>query len=80
MAELRSKSGFLTHNDGRVENARFYFGADEEAPPTRSQLDPERHATWVEDDGSVGIRRGTAISIGATPAYAANYDALDWGN
>jgi hypothetical protein len=79
MTPLRSKTGLLSH-DGRVARARFYYGADEEAPPVREQLDPERHATWVEDDGTVGIRRGTSISIGATAAYADNYDTLDWGN
>jgi hypothetical protein len=77
---LRSKTGFLNHHDGRVERARFYYGPDEVAPPDRGQLDPEKHATWVEDDGTVGIRRGTSVSVGASAAYAANYDALDWGN
>ena len=78
MPALRSKTGRLTHQDGRVENARFYYGADEDAPLNHTQIDPERHATWVEDDGTVGIRRGTAVSIGVTAAYAENYDAVDW--
>ena len=77
---LRSKTGLLNHHDGRVARARFYYGPDEDAPPDRSQIDPEKHATWVEDDGTVGIRRGTSVSIGATASYSANYDALDWGN
>ena len=80
MAELRSKGGFVTKNDGSAQHARFYFGADEDAPPDRARLDPKEYATWVEDDGAVGIRRGTTVSIGASPAYSANYDALDWGN
>jgi hypothetical protein len=80
MAELRSKTGFLTHGDGSVESARFYYGDGEEHPPNRSRIDPKDHALWVEDDGAVGIRRGTSISIGASPAYSAHYDALDWGN
>ena len=80
MASLRSKTGLLNHHDGRVEKARFYYGADEDAPLDRMRLDPEQHATWVEDDGTVGIRRGTSVSVGATAAYATNYDALDWGN
>ena len=79
MAQLRSKAGFVTHNDGCAHNARFYFGADEDEPPNRGELDPERHTTWVEADGTVGIRRGTAVSIGASAAYSANYDSLDWG-
>jgi hypothetical protein len=80
MAELRSKTGLLRHEDGRVEQARFYYGEGEDPPPDHSRLDPSRHATWLEHDGTVGIRRGTSVSVGATPAYAANYDALDWGN
>jgi len=80
MAELRSKTGLLRYHDGSVNHARYYYGVDEAEPPNRTQIDPEHHATWIEDDGIVGIRRGTAVSVGATPAYAANYDALDWGN
>ena len=80
MPSLRSKTGFLSHQDGRVAKARFYYGDDEDDPPARAQLDPDRYATWVEDDGTVGIRRGTSVSIGATPAYSANYDTVDWGN
>lgn len=80
MTTLRSKTGLLNHHDGRVEKARFYYGANEDAPPDRSQIDPERHATWVEDDGVVGIRRGTSVSVGATAAYSANYNSVDWGN
>lgn len=80
MPTLRSKTGLLNHRDGRVARARFYYGADEDAPPDRAQIDPDQHATWVEDDGTVGIRRGTSISIGATAAYSTNYDTVDWGN
>ena len=80
MLPLRSKTGLLNHRDGRVARARFYYGADEDGPPNPTQIDPEQHATWVEDDGTVGIRRGTSISIGATPAYSAGYDAVDWVN
>ena len=80
MAELRSKTGLLNYRDGRVATGRFYYGADEEAPPNRTRIDPEKHATWIEDDGAVGIRRGTAVSVGATKSYAANYDNIDWGN
>jgi hypothetical protein len=80
MAELRSKTGVLQHEDGRVETARFYYGADEADPPDRTRIDPIQYATWVEDDGAVGIRRGTSVSVGATTAYSAAYDAVDWGN
>jgi hypothetical protein len=80
MPELRSKTGLLNYGGGHVERARFYYGAEEAEPQDRSQIDPANHATWIEDDGTVGIRRGVAISVGATAAYSANYDALDWGN
>ena len=80
MAELRSKKGRLRRSNGRVDNARFYYGADEEVPPDKSQLDPEKHTLWVEHDGTIGIRRGTAVSVGASRTYSANYDNLDWGN
>ena len=80
MAALRSKTGLLNCNDGRVERARFYYGDGEAMPPSRSHIDPDHHVTWTEDDGVVGIRRGTSVSVGATPAYSASYDAVDWGN
>lgn len=80
MSNLRHKLGALRREDGSVQTARFYYGPDEAAPPVRTQIDPERHATWIEHDGAVGIRRGTAVSVGATPAYAQNYDSVDWGN
>ena len=79
MADLRAKTGLLNYHDGNTVPARFYYGADEAEPQDRSRIDPESHTTWVEDDGAVGIRRGTSVSIGASPAYSANYDALDWG-
>jgi hypothetical protein len=80
MATPRSKAGFLSHEDGRVEHARFYYGDHEQDPPNRARLDPKKHATWIEDDGAIGIRRGTSVSVGASPAYSTNYDAVDWGN
>ena len=80
MAELRSKTGLLNYRDGRVETARFYYGADEDAPPNRTRIDPEKHATWIEHDGVIGIRRGTSVSVGASQSYSANYDNIDWGN
>lgn len=80
MTTLRSKTGLLSHHDGRVENARFYYGADEDDPPDRAKINPEHHATWIEADGTVGIRRGTSVSVGATATYTAHYDAIDWGN
>jgi hypothetical protein len=80
MPTPRSKSGLLRHEDGSVEPARFYYGDQEQDPPDRTRIDPAHYATWIEDDGAVGIRRGTSISVGATAAYSANYDALDWGN
>ncbi len=80
MTTPRSKAGLLRHDDGRVEPARFYYGDHEEDPPNRTRIDPARYATWVEADGAVGIRRGTSTSVGASPTYAANYDAVDWGN
>lgn len=70
----------MRHEDGRVEPARFYYDDHEDDPPSRTRLDPAHYSTWVEDDGAVGIRRGTSVSIGASPAYSANYDAVDWGN
>jgi len=80
MGALRAKTGFLNYRDGSAARARFYYGADETEPQNHAQIDPESHATWVEDDGAVGIRRGTSTSVGATAAYSTNYDALDWGN
>lgn len=80
MAELRSKTGVLRHQDGQEKIARFYYGDDEDAPPDRSQIDPACHATWIEADGAVGIRRGTSVSVGASPAYSANYETIDWEN
>jgi len=78
MAELRSKTGLLNYRDGRVEPARFYYGASEAEPQNHDPIDPKNHATWIEDDGAVGIRRGTAVSVGASPAYSASYAAVDW--
>jgi hypothetical protein len=80
MAALRSKTGLLNYRDGSVEPARFYYGADETEPQNHTRVDPENHATWVEDDGAVGIRRGTSVSVGASPVYSKNYDTVDWGN
>lgn len=80
MAELRAKSGFVHRNDGNAAPARFYYGDGEDEPPVRTKLSPTDHATWIEDDGAIGIRRGTQVSIGATPAYSAHYDDVDWGN
>lgn len=77
---LRFKTGLLCHNNGCVEQARFYYDSSEEDPPNRTRLDPANYTTWIADDGTVGIRRGTSISIGASAAYSANYDTLDWGN
>jgi len=79
MSTPRSKMGRLLHTDGRVDPARFYYGDHEEDPPQVTKLDSQ-YTTWTEDDGAIGIRRGTSISIGASAAYSANYDALDWGN
>jgi hypothetical protein len=78
MAELRAKNGLLNYHDGRAEPARFYYGDDEAEPQNHDRIDPESHATWIEADGTVGIRRGTSISVGATAAYSTNYDTLDW--
>lgn len=80
MATLRSKSGLLNYHDGNVRSARYYFGEGEDEPPNHEHIDPDRYATWTEDDGTVGIRRGTSVLIGASAAYSANYDTLDWGN
>lgn len=80
MAELRSKTGLLNYHDGSAAPARFYYNDDEAEPQNRDRIDPESHATWIEADGTVGIRRGTSISVGATATYSANYDTLDWGN
>lgn len=70
----------MRHEDGRVDPARFYYGDNEDDPPGRTHLDPSQYATWIEGDGTVGIRRGTAVSVGASAAYSANYDSVDWGN
>lgn len=80
MPAPRSKTGQLFHEDGSTTPARFYYGATEEDPPRRTHIDPVQYTTWTEDDGAVGIRRGTSISVGASAAYTANYDTLDWGN
>ena len=81
MAELRAKTGVLTYQDGSADRARFYYDADDEAEPqNQDRIDPENHATWTEDDGVIGIRRGTTISVGASAAYSSSYDAIDWSN
>lgn len=80
MALPQSKTGLLQHADGSTDRVRLYYGADEEDPPPRMPIDPENYTAWIEDDGAIGLRRGTSVSIGASPAYSANYDALDWGN
>lgn len=80
MSTPRSKAGLLRHDDGSVEPARFYYGDHEDDPPNRMRIDPAHYSTWVENDGAVGIRRGTSVSVGATAAYSASYDTIDWGN
>jgi hypothetical protein len=80
MSVPRSKTGLLRYNDGHIELARFYYGDHEEAPPSRVRIDSARYATWIEDDGTVGIRQGTSAAVGASAAYSTNYNALDWGN
>jgi hypothetical protein len=80
MPAPRSKTGRLYRQDGSAESARFYYGDHEEDPPPVTHIDSRHYTTWTEDDGTVGIRRGTSVSIGASPAYSANYDTLDWGN
>jgi len=80
MAEIRSKTGLLHYRDGSVDHARYYYGGGESEPLNHMKIDPEHHATWIEDDGAVGIRRGTSISVGASPTYSAHYEAVDWGN
>ena len=79
MPTPQSKTGRLHHADGSVEPARFYYGAHEEDPPHCTRVD-SRYTTWIEDDGAVGIRRGTSTSVGASASYSANYETLDWGN
>jgi len=79
MSTPRSKTGRLILEDGRMEPARFYYGDHEDDPPQVTRVD-SRYTTWTEDDGTVGIRRGTSVSVGASAAYSANYDTLDWGN
>jgi hypothetical protein len=80
MGEIRAKQGILNYHDGSEAPARFYYGDNEDEPQNHAQVDPETHATWIEDDGVVGIRRGTSVSVGASPTYSANYDTVDWGN
>jgi hypothetical protein len=72
--------GLLQHDDGAACPARFYYGDGEPQPHNCERIDPERYTTWVEDDGAIGIRRGTSVSVGATKQYAARYDEVDWGN
>ena len=72
--------GELTHDDGTTCSARFYYGDGEPRPPNHERIDPSRYSTWIEDDGAIGIRRGTSVTIGATKQYAAKYDEVDWGN
>jgi hypothetical protein len=74
---LKSRTGQIDYDDGHVEQARFYY-ADDEPAPQYERLDPERHVTWTQDDGTIGIRRGTAVSVGASPTYSKGYDAIDW--
>lgn len=76
----RSICGLLRHDDGTINPARFYFGDDEPVPRNHERISAADHATWVEDDGAIGIRRGTAVSFGATKRYAAKYVEIDWGN
>ena len=83
MPTPRSQAGLLHFKDGSTEPARFYYSDHEDPPPPLIQVDAQ-HTTWIEDDGTVGIRRGAPISVGASvgasAAYSANYEALDWGN
>jgi hypothetical protein len=75
-----SLRGSLQHSDGTINAARFYYGDGEPKPCNSELIDPSRFTTWIEDDGAVGIRRGTSVMVGATKQYAAKYDAVDWGN
>jgi hypothetical protein len=70
--------GSVESADGTVCAARFYYGDGEPRPPSQERLDPDRYATWIEDDGAIGIRRGTSVLVGATKQYAAKYDDVDW--
>lgn len=77
---LRSKSGIIDYDTGQSYPARFYYGDGESEPEGQIPVLAESHATWIEDDGVVGIRAGTSISVGASKAYSKNYDTVDWGN
>jgi hypothetical protein len=74
---LKSRTGQIDYDDGRVEQARFYY-ADDEPEPEQEHLYSDRHVTWTEADGTIGIRRGTAVSLGASKSYSKGYDAIDW--
>jgi len=76
----RAIHGSLQHDDGTACPARFYYGDEEPVPLGRERIDPARYATWVEDDGAIGIRRGTSVMVGASRQYASKYDEVDWGN
>ncbi len=76
----RSVRGSLLCDDGTARPARYYFGGDEPEPLGRELIDSSRHATWIEDDGAIGIRRGASVSVGSSRQYVANYDDVDWGN
>lgn len=78
---LRYVPGLVTADlDGSRAPARFYYGDDEEPPVHGADevINDSTHTRWIEADGVVGIRRGAAAFVGASRAYAAKYDEIDW--
>lgn len=74
--------GMLYADDGSVEPARMYHGVDEDCPVGigRVRIDPDQYTTWRDADGRPCLRRGESVSVGASRAYGAKYNAIDWGN
>lgn len=72
--------GTVQSNRGETRQARFYLGDGEECPQDRESIGRDTHTTWEMGDGTIGIRRGTAVSVGASRSYSTKYDDVDWGN
>ena len=76
----RAVNGTLHLDDGTVRPARFYIGEGERDPVEDELIDPECHATWIEDDGAIGIRRGTSVTPDALESEPGDAIEISWGN
>lgn len=78
--KLAYAPGILTIGGEQPTRARLYYGDDEAAPivGVEEAISDATHTRWLEADGVVGIRRGTDVSVGASRAYTAKYDEIDW--